>query len=444
MEREGGLLVVPQAPVPRGALRLPGTQDTPSAAGPSSLIAEFPPGTRVRSSRGEVVVGADGNALLPLVLVPGTNPVSLEVLTPGEPPWSVTVPREAVARGFAVGLLDVEATYAPATGGFRLRGRGSAHAEAFLGPLSLVGELDVRDTDWDVLRGRPALDALRPQLPRLDRVPDPDLALAEWADTSVGLTPNPAESRLRVELRHEHVGRVGLGTWRAVQQEGEVGRYHRPLFGPYAELAAPVGPVRLGLKAWAGGLADPVRGIATRPAYEELRATGGSLYYLGTAPVTEGSELVRVEVRDGLTGLPLAERHLVRGVDYEIDFLAGRILLAHPLSFVGGEALLGAEPLTATPEPVLCVDYAVSLLAAPEDAVGGEAWTEWKGGRVVASAVRQPSAGGTYQLLAGHGRAALGAYTLLAEVARSEGLAVRRESFGVGGDGPPGPRGPHP
>ncbi|ATB34376.1 flagellar motor protein [Melittangium boletus] len=435
VSREGGWLVVPRAPEPRGTLRLPGNQDTPPATGPSSAIAEFPVGTRVRSPRGEVTVGAEGSALLPLLLVPGSNSITLEVQPPGEPVWSVTVPREAVSRDFAVGLLDVEATLSPATGNFRLRGRGSAHGEAHLGPFSVVGELDLRDTDWDTLRGRPPLDALRPQVPRLDRVPDPDLAIPEWGDTSVGLTPNPTESRLRLEARHERLGRVGLGTYRAVREDGEVGRYHRPLFGPYAELAAELGRVRAGVKAYAGGLSDPLRAIASMPAYEELRATGGSLYYLGASPMAEGSELVRVELRDGLTGLPLAERHLVRGRDYDIDYVAGRILLAKPLSFLAGEPLLRTEPLTASPEPVLCVEYAVLRSGSPADAVGGEAWAEWKGGRVSVAAVREPSGGKAYQLLSGNARTRLGAYTLLAEVARSEGSAVLPESFGVSDDG---------
>ncbi|WP_338023676.1 flagellar motor protein [Archangium primigenium] len=434
--RDGGWLVVPRAPEPRGALRLPGTLDEPPATGPSSVIAEFPVGTRVRSPQGEVTVGAEGSALLPLVLQPGVNPIHLEVQPPGAAAWwSVTVPRRAVPRNFAVGLLDVEATFAPATGLFRLRGRGSAHGEAHLGDFSLVGELDLKDTDWDVLRGRPLLDALRPEVPRLDRVPDPDLAIAEWGDTSVGLTPNPAESRLRLEVRHERWGRVGLGTYRAVREDGEVGRFHRPLFGPYAELATALGPVRTGVKAYAGGLSDPVRAIASRPAYEELRATGGSLYYLGSAPVAEGSELLRVEWRDGLTGLPLAERHLVRGVDYDIDSAAGRVLLAQPLSFLAGQALLRTEPLTSAPEPVLCVEYAVLSTGAFRDAVGGEAWAEWTGGRVSVAAMRRPSGIARYQLVSGHARQRLGAYTLIGEVARSAGLAVRPESFGVSDDG---------
>lgn len=433
--RQGSLLVIPREPTPRGVLRLPGTRAAPPASGATSLLAEFPPGTRVRSPRGEVRVGPEGSAQVPLTLESGTQAVELTVQPPGEPAETVKVPLQAAPQGFAVGLLDVEATFSPSLKDLRLRGRGSAHVETHLGPLSLVGELDLRDTDVDQLKGRPALDWLRPRLPRLDEVPDPDVVVPEWADTSTSLTPNATESRLRFEVRHEQFGRVGVGTYRATQEEGEVGRYHRPLFGPYAELAADLGRVRAGVKAFAGGLSDPLQSLAALPAYEELRATGGSLYYLGSTPVAEGSEALRVEVRDGITGLPLAERHLVRGSDYQIDYSAGRILLAHPLSFVAGEPLLRTGPLTSAPEPVLCAEYAVLRLGSTADTVGGEAWAEWKQGRVSVSAVREPRDGSPYELVSAHARTTLGGYTLLAEVARSRGTAVQPDSFGVSDDG---------
>ncbi len=435
VSRDGGLLVIPREPEPAGTLRLPGRRGEPAASGASSLSAEFPTGTRVRSPLGEVTVGPEGFALVPLVLIPGRNPVVLEVQPPGEPARTVTVQVEAVSRAFAVGLLDVEATFAPGNGDFRLRGRGAAHGEARLGPFSLAGELDLRDTDVDGLRGRPVADWLRARLPRLDRAPDPDLAIAEWGDESVGLTPNPAEGRLRLEVRHDQFGRVGLGTYRVLQAEGEVGRYHRPIFGPYAQLAAELGRLRVGVDAFAGGLEDPTRALSSVPAYEELRATGGSLYYLGSGSVAEGSELLRVEVRDGVTGLPLGERHLIRGRDYDIDYSAGRILLARPLSILAGAPLLRADPLTAAPEPVLTVQYAVMRLDDAADTAGGEAWAEWTGGRASVSAVREQRSGKPYLLFSGHARTTLGGYTLRAEVARSQGEALLAELRGVSDDG---------
>jgi hypothetical protein len=434
--RESGWLIAPRAIEPSGVLRLPAGREEPVPSGTASLRVEAPQGTRVRSPRGEVTVGPEGQAEVPVTLEPGKNEVKLELERPGEQARTEKLEIAAVARPFAVGLLDVEGSVALGDGDFQLIGRGAAHGEARLGEFQLSGEVDLRDTDFRTLEGESASTWLRPRRPeRLERDLDPERALEEWGDDSLSLAPNAAEGRLRLEARHEQLGRMGLGTYRALLAQGEVGRYHNPIFGPFAELKTEAGPLRAGVDAFAGSLADPVRGVASRPAHEELTATGGSLYFLGSSSIVEGSELLRVELRDGLTGLPIAERHLVRHRDYEIDSFTGRILLARPLSALAGTGWLHTEALTAAPEPVLVADYAVLELASKRDAVGGEAWAEWGGARLALAGVRERRIGAPYQLLSGQASGALGPYTLRAEVARSEGLAVAPEAFGFSDDG---------
>jgi hypothetical protein len=439
VRRDDGWLVAPRAVEPAGSLQLPAGRDEQVASGTTRLRVEAPEGTRVRTPKGEKVVGPDGSVEVSVTLEPGHNAVPLHLEVPGEPPRDETLEIAAAARPFAVGLLDVEATWAPADGDVQLRGRGSAHAEWRLADVELVGELDLRDTDGRTLNGASLPDWLRPRLPeRFERVPDIDLTPVEWGDDSVSLTPNAPEGRLRLEARHEDYGRAGLGTYRALLQDGEVGRYHRPLFGPYAELKTkPLedSTARAGVDVFGGSLSDPSRLLTAVPAHEELRATGGSLYYLGAVAVSEGSELVRVEVRDGVTGLPLAERHLVRGRDYDIDYFSGRILLSRPLSFIAGESWLRTDSPTESPEPVLVVDYAALRPADAHDSAGGELWGEWRGARLGLAAVREGREGKPYTLYTGRARATVGAYTLTAEVASSRGTAVESGHFGVSDDG---------
>jgi hypothetical protein len=434
--RESSWLIAPRAIEPREVLRLPAGREEPVPSGAASLRVEAPEGTRVRSPKGEVTVGPEGQAEVPLTLAPGKNEVKLQVARPGEQARTETVEIAAVAKPFVVGLLDVEGSYSLGDGAFQLIGRGTAHGEARLGEFQISGEVDLRDTDFRRLEGERASTWLRPRRPeRLERNLDPERALEEWGDDSVSLAANAAESRLRLEARHEQLGRLGLGTYRALLAQGEVGRYHHPLFGPFAELKTEAGPVRVGVDAFAGSLADPIRGVASRPAHEELTATGGSLYFLGSSAIVEGSELLRVELRDGLTGLPIAERHLVRHRDYEIDSFTGRILLARPLSALAGTGWLRTEALTAAPEPVLIADYAVLELAGTQDTVGGEAWAEFGGARLALAGVRERRIGDPYQLLSGQASGMLGPYKLSAEVARSEGLAIAPEAFGLSDDG---------
>ena len=73
---------------------------------------------------------------------------------------------------------------------------------------------------------------------------------------------------------------------------------------------------------------------------DEFRGTGGSLYYLKYQDILAGSERVRVEVRDKISGLVLSVKNLTPVMDYDIDYIQGRILLNEPLSASGGDSLI--------------------------------------------------------------------------------------------------------
>jgi flagellar motor protein MotB len=73
---------------------------------------------------------------------------------------------------------------------------------------------------------------------------------------------------------------------------------------------------------------------------DEFRGTGGSLYYLRHQDILNGSERVRIEVRDKDSGIVVAVKNLVPALDYDIDFIQGRILLSEPLSATAADAML--------------------------------------------------------------------------------------------------------
>ncbi|WP_428268465.1 hypothetical protein [Haliangium sp.] len=74
---------------------------------------------------------------------------------------------------------------------------------------------------------------------------------------------------------------------------------------------------------------DDLDGLAHEVTW--YQATGGSLYYLRHGQVVEGSETVRVVVRDADTGWVVHERTLSPDHDYRIDYASGRLLLTEPL-----------------------------------------------------------------------------------------------------------------
>ncbi len=66
--------------------------------------------------------------------------------------------------------------------------------------------------------------------------------------------------------------------------------------------------------------------------HNEFRATGGSLYYLRKTDIVAGSDKLWIEIREK-DSIQVLERYALRsGVDYEIDYFQGRIILNQPLS----------------------------------------------------------------------------------------------------------------
>ena len=87
-----------------------------------------------------------------------------------------------------------------------------------------------------------------------------------------------------------------------------------------------------------------VDGFAAQPgtmsSYEEFRGTGGSLYFLRHQDILTGSERVRIEIRDKDSRIVTGVVNLRPSVDYDIDYLQGRLLLSEPLSSTADDNLL--------------------------------------------------------------------------------------------------------
>ena len=87
-----------------------------------------------------------------------------------------------------------------------------------------------------------------------------------------------------------------------------------------------------------------VEGFAAEPgtmsSYEEFRGTGGSLYFLHHQDILTGSERVRIEIRDKDSRIVTGVVNLRPTVDYDIDYLQGRLLLTEPLSSTAEDNLL--------------------------------------------------------------------------------------------------------
>jgi hypothetical protein len=120
--------------------------------------------------------------------------------------------------------------------------------------------------------------------------------------------------------------------------------------------------------------------IGTR---DEFRGTGGSLYFLQRQDVLTGSERVRVEIRDKASGIVTGVVNLMPAMDYDIDYLQGRILLTEPLSSTVDDNLLVRSDALSGDEAYLVVRYEYTPGFDDIDAVatGGQA-SYWFGDHV--------------------------------------------------------------
>jgi hypothetical protein len=187
----------------------------------------------------------------------------------------------------------------------------------------------------------------------MDKSPDalfrrmnPDYHYPTFGDDSTVKEDAPTNGKFYVKMKKEET--YGLwGNFKIGYTDNDLVHVDRGLYGAnlhYQPLdTTSFGESRLILD---GFVADP----GTVAGRDEFRGTGGSLYFLRRQDVLEGSERVRIEVRDKDSGIVLGVKNLTPVLDYDIDFIQGRILLAQPLSSTADDGLLvSSESISGNP-----------------------------------------------------------------------------------------------
>jgi len=208
--------------------------------------------------------------------------------------------------------------------GTYLNGRGATYLKGRIkGDYLVTAAIDTGDDRLqDVFKN---LDDKDPR--QLLRRLDGDRFYPVYGDDSTLVEDAPTQGRfyLKVEKDDSHI----LWGNFATQITGtELAHLDRGLYGGIADFnskgSTSFGERKTQITAFA---ADP----GTLPAREEYRGTGGSVYFLQRQDLSIGSERVRVEIRDKVSGLVLETRNLNPQEDYDVDYIQGRILLTDPL-----------------------------------------------------------------------------------------------------------------
>ncbi len=154
---------------------------------------------------------------------------------------------------------------------------------------------------------------------------------------------------------------------------------------------------------------DPKRGFKvfyadskSQADHNELYATGGTLFYTRNRNIIEGSEKIRVEIRDKIQNMTLTSYDLQEGTDYEINYGEGRILLSRPLSSVAATDTLTSTDILDGNPVYLIVDYEYDPSSSdPSIANEGIRGYTWVGDhlRIGATGVTERRPGGDYDMV---------------------------------------------
>ncbi len=262
---------------------------------------------------------------------------------------------------------------------------------------------------------------------------DADRFYPVYGDDSTLVEDAPTQGRffLRVEKDDSH---VMWGNFATQITGTEFAHLDRGLYGAVAdynsEETTSFGERKTQITAFA---ADP----GTLPAREEYRGTGGSVYFLQRQDLSIGSERVRVEVRDKVSGLVLETRELRAQEDYDVDYIQGRILLTDPLTSTSADNQIVRDGALSGNDVFLVVryEYTPTLTDVDGYTIGGRA-TTWVGDHVRLGATAQSeNTGVADQDLVGIDallRHSAGTY-LKGEIAQTEGPAFGQVNSTDGG-----------
>jgi flagellar motor protein MotB len=208
---------------------------------------------------------------------------------------------------------------------------------------------------------------------------DPDYHFPTFGDDGTVEEMAPTLGKFYVKVANgENYGQ--WGNFKIGYMNNELAQVDRGLYGAnlhyQAEAVTSFGERRFAIDGFA---AEP----GTISSWEEFRGTGGSLYFLRRQDILTGSERVRIELRDRASGLVTGVVNLTPALDYDIDYLQGRILLSEPLNSTAQDDLLVRSAALTGDETYLVVRYEYTPGFDELDAVSvGAQGHYWFGERV--------------------------------------------------------------
>jgi len=200
---------------------------------------------------------------------------------------------------------------------------------------------------------------------------DPDYYYPTFGDDSTVEELAPTMGKFFVRLSDDD----SYGQWgnfKVGYMNNELAQVDRGLYGANLHYQSDA-TTEFGEQRFAADLfaAEP----GTVASREEFRGTGGSLYFLQRQDLLAGSERVRIELRDKTSGIVTGVLNLTPSLDYDIDYLQGRVVLTEPLASTADDNLLVRSNAVSGDEAFLVVRYEYTPGFGDMDAMstGGQA-----------------------------------------------------------------------
>ncbi len=165
---------------------------------------------------------------------------------------------------------------------------------------------------------------------------DPDYYYPSFGDDSTVEEGAPTLGKFYVRLQKQE-NHALWGNFRIGYTGNTLAHVDRTLYGANFHLQSlettSFGEQRYSFDSFA---AEP----GTVASRDEFRGTGGSLYYLRHQDILNGSERLRIEIRDSDSGMVIGVKNLTPVLDYDVDYIQGRLLLSEPLSASVADTML--------------------------------------------------------------------------------------------------------
>jgi len=231
------------------------------------------------------------------------------------------------------------------------------------GKYLITAALDTGRGEFDTLFDNMEGDQQEQLLTNLD----PDKHYPVYGDGSTLVYDTESRGKLYLALDSDEIHLI-VGNYSLSLSDTELAAFRRTLFGArfaYQSLSRtkygrPNTEVLL--------FGADVQQAHTR---DELRATGGSIYYLSHDNVIQGSEEITLVVRDKHTGLLLYEEHQRQNLDYSIKYEEGRVMFHRPIASIAQGGSLATEAVLDGHPVYIHADYERTLNGFDKTASGG-------------------------------------------------------------------------